>query len=69
MSYKRIFEIRDASLVEAVKDEASFFGVTFRVARSGGPNEFVIEGLDSKRQDIDTIVDNIMEMDALAVAR
>ena len=65
-TYKRIFPINDSKIAAAFAAEAYSFRVRFRKARSGGPNEYVIEGLASRKSDIDTIVDNLIDMDTLA---
>jgi hypothetical protein len=66
MTYKRIIRITDPAIAEAMADEAAHFGVTFRAARSGSPNEYVVEGAASRKRDIDTIAANVMDMDAQA---
>lgn len=64
MTYKRIIQINDSALAEAMADEANYFGITFRAARSGGANEYVIEGSVEKRRNIENIVAGVMAMDA-----
>jgi hypothetical protein len=66
MTYKRIIQITDPALAEAMADEAAFFGVTFRAANSGGPDEYVIEGPAAQKRNIETIVSAVTEMAAQA---
>jgi hypothetical protein len=68
MTYKRIIQITDEALAEAMADEAAGFGVTFRKARTGGADEYVIEGTDAQKRSVDNMVDAIAEMDAQATA-
>ena len=66
MTYTRIIAINDTSLAEAMADEAKYFGVTFRAARSGNLGEYVIEGTDKQSFNIETIIASIEAMDAQA---
>lgn len=66
MTYKRIIQINDEAIADALADEANYFGVTFRAARSGGSNEYVIEGSAARKRDIDLIAATAMNMDAQA---
>lgn len=68
MTYKRIIPITDPAIADALADEAAHFGVTFRAARSGGANEYVIEGAEARKRDIDTIAENVTDMDAQAAS-
>lgn len=66
MTYKRIIQITDPAIADAMAAEAAQFRVEFRAARSGGPNEYVIEGPVRRKYDIDIIVESVMDMDAQA---
>lgn len=65
-TYKRILEIKDEEIANALAAHATFSHLIFRKARSGGPNEYVIEGPLSRKPDIDTIVENTTDLDTLA---
>lgn len=67
MTYKRIIQIGDPALAEAMADEAAHFGVAFRAARSGNAGEYVIEGSAAQRKNIETIIASIEAMDRQAV--
>jgi len=56
MTYKRIIQITDPTTVVATDAAASEFGWVFRAARSGGNNEYVIEGPDTDRAKINRLV-------------
>ncbi len=64
MIYKRIIQILDTGIADGIADEAKAFGGTFREARSGGANEYVIEGALSKKRNIDNLAAAAEAMDA-----
>jgi hypothetical protein len=56
MTYKRIIEILDPNTVVATDAAASHLGWVFRAVRTGGNNEYVIEGPDTDRAKINRLV-------------
>jgi len=55
MTYKRIIQITDTDRATTIAISADRYGLTFRRARSGGANEYVIEGATSNRRLIDAV--------------